>query len=93
MELKLFGWYHSALVCSCKMTGPVETSSKRRHRIENKKKKMAALLDIVKLNENDRLKVKTGKAGDFVATPTEPLVREKCFDNSHSPSKKLKTER
>lgn len=75
------------------MTGPVETSSKRRHRIENKKKKMAALLDIVKLNENDRLKVKNGKAGDFVVAPTEQLVQEKCFDSSHSPSKKLKTER
>lgn len=33
------------------MTG---TTSKRKLRIENKKKKMAALLDIAKLNEYDR---------------------------------------
>lgn len=31
-----------------------ENTSKRKLRIENKKKKMAALLDIVKLNELDR---------------------------------------
>lgn len=34
------------------MTG---TTSKRKLRIENKKKKMAALLDIAKLNEYDRV--------------------------------------
>lgn len=31
-----------------------ENTSKRKLRIENKKKKMAALLDVVKLNEYDR---------------------------------------
>lgn len=32
-----------------------ENTSKRKLRIENKKKKMAALLDIAKLNEYDRV--------------------------------------
>lgn len=76
------------------MTGPIGTSSKRKQRIENKKKKMAALLDIVKLNENDRQKNKSTK----LVLPEN--IEEKCTqvnvgmsgDSHPSPKKKLKTE-
>lgn len=61
------------------MTG----STKRKLRLENKKKKMAALMDIVKLNEYDRVqKNKHAKIEDSVIM--KPLKEPSL--------KKLKTE-
>ncbi|KAL1500911.1 hypothetical protein ABEB36_006330 [Hypothenemus hampei] len=68
------------------MASPLmSTNTKRRQRIENKKKKLAAFLDIAKLNENDRRKQQENKTGDEL----------KCVqldENGLSPSKKIKTE-
>lgn len=52
------------------MTG---TTSKRKLRIENKKKKMAALLDIAKLNEYDRAQKNKHavKVGDDITVKPE----------------------
>ncbi|ENN78977.1 hypothetical protein YQE_04561, partial [Dendroctonus ponderosae] len=74
------------------MTGPLETSPKKRHRIENKKKKMAALLDIVKLNETDRLKVKNSKSVEVHPQRTEQINGDGPDCNGQSPNKKLKTD-
>lgn len=74
------------------MTGSLETSPKKRHRLENKKKKMAALLDIVKLNETDRLKVKNSKSVEVDAQRTEQVNRDGPDCNGQSPNKKLKTD-
>ncbi|XP_030760900.1 RNA exonuclease 5 isoform X3 [Sitophilus oryzae] len=76
------------------MTGDIEISVKRKQRIENKKKKMAALLDIVKLNEYDRQKNKNNKTEhpdaqeDIVCT----INTEGITEIDPSPKKKLKTE-
>lgn len=72
------------------MTGQIGTSSKRKQRIENKKKKMAALLDIVKLNEYDRQrnknKIQLPKENDFIENG------ESAQEFYPTPKKKLKTE-
>ncbi|CAH1130783.1 unnamed protein product [Ceutorhynchus assimilis] len=64
-----------------KMKGPVEAkSTRKKQRLENKQKKMAALLDIAKLNENDREKGKT------------KTLRDSSEDSDDTPNKKIKTE-
>ncbi|XP_060534927.1 uncharacterized protein LOC132707200 isoform X2 [Cylas formicarius] len=57
------------------MTGPTNVSSKRKLRLENKKKKMAALLDIVKLNECDRQKNKLHQQ-DHQKEPNFAMIAE-----------------
>lgn len=53
---------------------------------------MAALLDIVKLNETDRLKVKNSKSVEVDAQRTEQVNRDGPDCNGQSPNKKLKTD-
>lgn len=76
------------------MTGPMGTTSKRKQRIENKKKKMAALLDIVKLNENDRQKNKNigSVHPENLGEDSTKLNMGMSGDTEPCPKKKLKTE-
>lgn len=53
-----------------------ENTSKRKLRIENKKKKMAALLDIVKLNEYERSQKNNKHAEKVEEIPVIKLERE-----------------
>ncbi|XP_050309747.1 RNA exonuclease 5 isoform X2 [Anthonomus grandis grandis] len=82
------------------MTGPTTTTTtrttlvteitaKRKQRIENKKKKMSALLDIVQLNEKDRLKEKHNKNESSEVNQCSIVEAE---DIGHSPLKRLKIE-
>ncbi|XP_066139000.1 RNA exonuclease 5 [Euwallacea fornicatus] len=74
------------------MKGPVENNSKKKQRIENKKKKIAALLDIVKLNESDRQKNKSTKSVYSEDVLPDNFIKNRSEDNGQSPNKKLKTD-
>ncbi|XP_076275568.1 RNA exonuclease 5 isoform X2 [Rhynchophorus ferrugineus] len=78
------------LIYGKNMTGQIGTSSRRKQRIENKKKKMAALLDIVKLNEYDRQKSKNKLQLPKENDCCENVETDQEFDPT--PKKKLKTE-